>query len=126
LEHSLPKSIRTRGTYVLSDDAFKKARLLKDDQERPLWVASMTANVPSTINGRPYVIDDGMPDVTTGETPVLFGDFTSHAVRQVNDIQLLRLGERYAERLQVGFLAWTRMDARRITPDHRYKALKMA
>lgn len=51
LEHSLPRSSRARGHYLLSDGALKVARKLKDEDNRPLWVPSMINGVPSTING---------------------------------------------------------------------------
>ncbi|KKM02260.1 hypothetical protein LCGC14_1786290, partial [marine sediment metagenome] len=41
---------------------------------------------------------------------VLFGDFKKYLIRDVKGITVLRLAERYAEFLQVAFLAFLRTD----------------
>jgi len=41
---------------------------------------------------------------------ILFGDFTRYYVRIVLGMQLMRLVERYADALQIGFLAFMRAD----------------
>ena len=41
---------------------------------------------------------------------VAFGDFSAYHVRQVQGIQIVRLGELYAANLQVGFMAYARID----------------
>ena len=68
------------------------------------------------ISGFPVVIDQNTSSVsTTASTAggLLFGDFkTAMVVRQVNGAHTMRLTERYADYLQVGFLGYVRMDAR--------------
>jgi len=65
-----------------------------------------------TINGQPYAIDQGMPSLAASLS-ILFGDFQrAYIIRQVLDVHMLRLTERYADFLQVGFLGFLRLDAR--------------
>ena len=45
-----------------------------------------------------------------GQNPILFGDFSKYLIRDVNDIRLVRMDERYADYDQVGFTAFMRSD----------------
>jgi HK97 family phage major capsid protein len=56
-----------------------------------------------------------MPVQATTSKFILFGDFRAgYLVRQALDVQMVRLAERYADYLQVGFFGFMRVDA---TPD---------
>jgi HK97 family phage major capsid protein len=121
LEHSVDPAYRARGNcrFLLSDQALKILRKYKDQDGRPLWQPVPVPGMPATINGQPYTIDQAMPSGTTGagdfaatHRPVLFGDFRAGLlVRQALDVQAVRLAERYAEMLQVGFFGFMRLDA---------------
>ena len=103
--------------FLFSDITLSRIRKAKDSQNRPLYLPVPTPGVPATINGNPYTIDQGMPSTytTTGTKPVLFGNFfEGYVVRQALDVQAVRLTERYADFLQVGFFGFMRLDA---TPD---------
>lgn len=88
---------------------------------RPLWQPSMVAGVPDKLEGFPYYINNDLSLPTTygglGHNAVrhiLFGDFKSFKVRYAGPLQMIRLDERYAETLQVGFVAIQRMDSKLI------------
>ncbi|MFQ6200705.1 phage major capsid protein, partial [Streptomyces sp. NPDC000405] len=98
-----------------SDSGLKVIRKLKDGQGRPLWEPSLQAGVPSTLLGAPVVIDNGIPAPAAGAASVGFGDLrAAYVARQVAGGQMMRLEERYADYLQVGFLGFLRFDG---TPD---------
>jgi HK97 family phage major capsid protein len=98
--------------FVMSDAMLKVIRKLKDTQGRPLWLPVPTPGFPPTINGWPYVIDQGMPAPGANNISLLFGDIEGgYIVRQVLGVQMVRLTERYADFLQVGFFGFTRLDA---------------
>lgn len=129
LEHAVDPAYRFApdAHYVLSDDALKQTRLIKDLEDRPLWVPAMSGPFPATINGYAYSVDVNMPAVSTGETPIVFGALSHYWVRDVLAIQALRLTERYADFLQVGFIFFSRSDGRNVDAgDAPYKALEMA
>ncbi len=112
LEHKIDPAYRARARYVLHDSVVKAARKMKDLQNRPLWVPQMAGGVPSTINGHEYVVDNSLPTLALGAKPAVFGDIESaYLVRLVNGGQVMRLTERYADYLQVGFLQFQRADA---------------
>jgi HK97 family phage major capsid protein len=113
LEHSVDPAYRTTAQYAFSDATLKLLRKLKDADGRPLWVPSLTSGAPSTLNGYAYTVDNGLPAPAVSGKSVFFGDFKSgYILRRVNGGQLMRFDERYAEFLQVGFLAFLRMDGK--------------
>lgn len=116
LEHSVDPAYRAMGRcrYLLSDAGLAVVRKYKDQDGRPLWLPVPVSGQPATINGSPYTIDQAMPQVFANPSrPVLFGDFNAgYLVRQVLDVQMVRLAERYADFLQVGFFGFMRLDAR--------------
>jgi HK97 family phage major capsid protein len=111
LEHSVDPAYRLNARYVWHDTTLKVIRKLKDSDGRPLWVPVPTVGFPATVNGWPYTVDNSMPEMAASARSVVFGDVRAgYIVRQVLGVQTLRLEERYAERLQVGFLGFSRMD----------------
>ena len=103
---------RQSAMYVMNDATLKVIRKLKDQQNRPLWVPVPAPGFPATINGWPYVIDQGMPVPGANNKTILFGDISAgYIVRQVLGVQMVRLAERYADFLQVGFFGFSRLDA---------------
>lgn len=120
LEHSVDPAYRfsPRARYVLSDAALKTIRKLKDSQGQYLWQPSPAANVPPTINGHPYTVENNMAVPAANARTVAFGDFQAgFLVRVVRDITLIRLSERYADYLQDGLFSFARMDARPNDPN---------
>jgi HK97 family phage major capsid protein len=114
LEHSVDPAYRGGGNcrFVFNDSTLAYLRKLKDSQQRPLWLPVPVPGMPATINGVNYSIDQAMPSIATGLKSVLFGDFKAgFLVRQVLDVQMARLAERYADFLQVGFFAFARYDS---------------
>ncbi|MFB9378591.1 phage major capsid protein [Kineococcus gynurae] len=127
LEHSVDPAYRQggRARYLLSDTGLAAIRKIKDDQGRPLWSPALAEGVPSTINGRPYTIDNNIASFAAGAKPIAFGDFNAaYVARIVAGAQTLRLTERYADFLQVGFLGFQRMDGR-VNDATAAKALKL-
>jgi len=112
LEHKVDPAYRGRGQYVLSDTALRELRKIKDTTGRPLWVPAIAGGIPSTINGHRYTVDNSLPAFADDASPIVFGDIeAAYLVRMVNGAQVLRLTERYADYLQVGFLGFQRLDA---------------
>ncbi|MFE9432159.1 phage major capsid protein [Streptomyces sp. NPDC006640] len=126
LIHSVDPAYRLGGRagFMLHDTALSAARKLKDLQSRPLWEPSVQAGVPDTLLGYKYTVNQDMPVMAANAKSILFGDlYAGYLIRDVQDVQLLRLAERYADYLQVGFLAFARTDG---TPQDfaAYKAYK--
>ena len=113
LQHSVDAAYRESGScvFVMHDLSLATVRKLKDSQNRPLWEPSLQAGVPSTLLGYPVRINNFMATMAANAKSIAFGDFSAaYVVREVNGGGLLRLEERYAEQLQVGFIAYGRFD----------------
>jgi HK97 family phage major capsid protein len=114
LEHSVDPAYRQSGRcrYLFNDNTLSILRKFKDADYRPLWLPVPVPGQPATINGLPYSIDQAMPSQSTTSKFILFGDFNAgFLVRQALDVQAMRLTERYADYLQVGFFGFMRLDA---------------
>lgn len=113
LEMSVSDVYRDSGRFLLGDAALKGLRKAKNADGDYIWQPSVQAGVPSLLAGRPYTINNYMPAPAASAKSVLFGDFREgYLIRRVRDVQLLRLAERYADFLQVGFLAFHRADGK--------------
>ena len=116
LEHSVDPSYRALPTtaFMFHDNILQALRKLKDGNGNYIWQpADVRGGVGATILGYPYVVNQDMTStVGTGDKTMLFGAMEKYLVRRVRDFELLRLTERYADFLQVGFIGFSRMDGK--------------
>lgn len=77
--------------------------------DAPVFVAGVNDGV-DRVFGKPVIINEDMDGIATGKKSVIFGDMKQYGVRQAGGVQLLRLDERYADALSVGFIAYKRVD----------------
>lgn len=110
LQHSVDPSYRRNARWMMNDSTIKAIKKLLDSQNRPLWSPGIAVKEPDTILGVPYVVNQDVAAMAASAKSILFGDFSKYIIRDVLDVQLLRLQERYADYLQVGFLAFSRHD----------------
>lgn len=119
LEHSVDPSYRNnpKSIWMFNDNVLKVIRKIKDSSGRPLiWNQdnNLGSGVVQSIFGHRYVINQHMADLGAASKSVLFGDFSKYKVRKVRDYTMVRLVERYADYLQVGFFIFCRFDGRLI------------
>jgi HK97 family phage major capsid protein len=114
LEHSVDPAYRVSPSarFMLNDKTLRDIKLIKDGEDRPIWLPGIAVREPDTILGYQYTINQDMADQGEDAKPLLFGDFSKFVVRDVRGVTLLRLVERYADFHQVGFLAFLRSDSR--------------
>ncbi|WP_439559907.1 phage major capsid protein [Roseinatronobacter sp.] len=75
LLYAMPATYRNRGTWVMNGTTLAAVRKLKDGHNNYLWQPSYQAGQPETILGRPVVEALDMPNIASGATPIIFGDF---------------------------------------------------
>lgn len=109
LEHSVDIAYRTGASWMMHDTSVKILKKLKETTGLPIWVPAMTAGEPGTILGYPFVVNNSMPTGTASKA-VIFGQLSKYIIREVRDVTLVRLDERYAEYLRTGFFAYARLD----------------
>jgi len=97
--------------FMMHKTVRKAIRKLKGTDGQYLWQPALSADVPSTIAAYPFVINNDMPTLAASSKSLLFGDIkAAYVIRIVKGLQMLRLTERYADYLQVGFLGFERAD----------------
>ena len=87
-EHSVDPAYRNAPGvgYMFHDTTLLSLRKLKDGDGNYLWqMGNIQAGVPSTLNGRPYYINQDMAELSDGAASkvMLFGDFRKYFVRKV-------------------------------------------
>ena len=115
LKHSVDPAYRRSRSFawMFNDGVLATLKKIQDTQQRPLWGPLVAAGEPDQFDGTPYVINQDMPGLgTNANKAVLAGDFSKYMIREVMDLTLTRLDERYAELRQVAFVANLRMDAK--------------
>lgn len=124
LQHSVDPAYRENpaSKWMFSDTVLKVLKKLVDGQSRPLWqpgltasfqmgAAVMTGSKPKILENE-YVVNQDMAVPAANAYSVLFGDMSTFKAREVaGGTTLLVLRERYADYLQVGFLAFQRFDS---------------
>jgi len=115
LLHSLDPAYRANARFMMSDPVLAALRKLKfsigSDQIGYVWQGSFQQGVPDRILGFPYTINQSMSSTfATAEKLVLFGDFSKYIIRDVADVRLVVLRERYADLDQIAYDAFLRSD----------------
>lgn len=115
LEHSVDPSYRLGAQWMFHDAVLQELKQLSDGQNRPLWLPGVSVGEPDTILRYSYVINQHMTAPVggawaAGDRAIAFGDMSYYWIRDVRGFSIIRLDERYADNLQVGFLAFARAD----------------
>jgi HK97 family phage major capsid protein len=112
LQHSVDPAYRRNARFMFNDSTLKALRKIKDSEGRPLWQPDVQGGIAGTLIGVPYTINQDMASIGLSAKSVLYGDFSHYFIRRVRDFTLVRLNERYADNLQVGFFVYCRFDAK--------------
>lgn len=102
-----------RGTFMMSQQARRDIRLIKDSNGRPIfnpgYEVGVPGGAPDMLLGAPLVINNQMAVPAPGARSILFGDFQYYIVRDAMQIQLFRFADSpFIKKGQIGFLAWMR------------------
>jgi HK97 family phage major capsid protein len=125
VEHSVDPAYRYNPAsfWMFSDAELKLLKKLVDTTGRPLWQPGLTASfregaavdlvaTKPTVLDHAYMINQDMAVPAASGYSALCGDMQKFKVREVaGGTTLLRLVERYADYLQVGFIAYQRFDS---------------
>lgn len=122
LVHSVDAAYRqapsNQVAFMMHDLVLAYVRKIRDDSGgsglgRPIWEPSVQVGVPDSLLGYRVVINNDMAStVATTNKTMAFGNFqAAFVVRNVAGGDVMRLTERYADYLQVGFFGFGRMDA---------------
>ena len=127
LFHSVDEAYRMgeRVYFMLHDSTLNAIRQLDiSTSVAPIWQMSFREGLPDTIAGKPYIVNNNFPTIAASQKVIAFGDFSKYVIRQVQDLNVLRLNETFAAKMQTAFLGWLRVDAKLIQ-DSAIKLLTM-
>ncbi len=113
IQHAVDPSYRVGAGWMFHDSVYAEVKKIVDASTgRPIWLPNMMGGAPDTILGDPYTVNQSMAvAASTGSgKSILYGQLSKYIIRDVRDVTLLRLDERYAEYHQVAFLAFMRTD----------------
>jgi HK97 family phage major capsid protein len=89
LLYAVPATYRNRGVWMMNGTTIATIRKLKDGQGNYLWQPSYQAGQPETILSRPVVEAVDMPDVGSGNFPIIYGDFSGYRILDRLDLSVL-------------------------------------
>jgi len=111
LLHSVDPAYRQNGRFMFNDSTLKYLRKLLDgDSNLPIWQPQISQDVPATILGYPYTVNQDVADIGTGLKSMLFGDFKNYVIRIVNGDVIKVVTELYAGTDQIGIVMFRRTD----------------
>lgn len=110
LYHAVPRMYRGNGVWLMHDNTVKKVRKLKDADSQYLWQPGLQAGQPDMILGQRLITSSAMPDSTSGNRSIVFGDMSGYTIADRQGTVVQRLNELYAANGQVGFRGYKRMD----------------
>lgn len=111
LQHSVDPAYRSNANWMLHDSVLQVIRKMKDSDNQYLFMPGLAAGAPDTILGQRFIINQDMDSaISTNNDVVAYGDFSKYWIRDVRDIDVLVLRERYADQHSVGFFAYSRSD----------------
>jgi len=117
LIYSVDASYRNKASFGLMahDNVIAAIRALGlgSANDFPVFIPSMEMGQPDRVFGVPvYVNNDMASSIATGEKTIVAADFSKFVVRNAGGVQMLRLNERFADELEVGFVSWKRSDSK--------------
>lgn len=116
LYHSVNSAYRKspKALFMFTDLTMKAIRKLKDTDGQYLWQPGLKLGEPDVLFGKRIIINDDLAEIGVDNKSILFGDFNKYLIRDIQGFILLRLNERFADKLQVGFNAFLRTDGKMI------------
>jgi len=117
LIYSVDASYRNKASFGLMahDNIIAAVRALGvgATNDFPIFIPSMEVGQPDRIFGIPvYVNNDMQSSIATATKTMIAADFSKYVVRNAGGVQMLRLNERFADELEVGFVAYKRSDSK--------------
>jgi HK97 family phage major capsid protein len=115
LMYSVDPSYRNAANagFMMKDSTLAAVRKLGlgSANDFPIFVPAMNPGEKDMLYGKPIHTNNDMDAIATGKKSILFGDFSKFVVRVAGGLQFLRLDERFADALVVGYIAYKRVDS---------------
>lgn len=113
---AVPQAYQAGAVWLMNVNTFGALKKLKLTTGEYILQMDMTAPMGYTILGKPVILDDKMPDIGKGASPIAFADLSGLYVNIHEDINLQVLLEKYADEHALGYVAWAEMDSAVVEP----------
>lgn len=115
-----------RGRFMMNSLTKAKILKIKDSNGNPIFIRDPQTGDVSHILGHRVVVNESMPDIAASAKPIAFGDFKYYHLRMVQGIRMTVFKEKYADKLEVGFMGHVRADGNLVDAGtHPVKYLEM-
>ena len=122
---SVPAKHRRNGVLLMNDATLLHLYKLCDEKGQNLWFGKTNDGKDDTFFGMRIARCAAMPEMASGNTPILFGDFKKVLINDQGERGIRRIAELYALNDHVGYLIGERVDIKLTVPD-AVKGLKVA
>lgn len=121
---SLDEDYAANAVWKMNRNTLVKIMKLKDSNGDYLINKGLNG-APSTLLGRPIVVNKHMPDIGLSAKPISFGDMSYYFIKDRTVMNMKRLEEAYAKTGHIGFRIDKRVDGKLVLPE-AVKVLQMA
>lgn len=121
LMYSVDRPYRRNASWLINDSTLASIRRLKDSTQNFLWQPGL-GEEPAKLLGHPVYTSSFMPAPQSGNTAILFGDFSFVVIGERGNRQVRPLRELYAMSDKTAFLMLERVDVA-LTDRHAIRGL---
>lgn len=122
--YKLPAPYRQNAVWLMNSQTAATIAKMKDGDENYIWREAFVAGQPATLLGYRVEIEEGLPAIGAGTTPILFGDFaTGYVINDRTGSRILR--DPYSNKPFVTFYTTKRVGGGVLDPN-AIRALKIA
>lgn len=121
---SLDEDYASQAVWKMNRNTLVLIMKLKDSNGDYLVQKGLTG-APSTLLGRPIIINKHMPDIALSAKAISFGDMSYYFIKDRKAMSMKRMDEVYAATGHVGFRIDKRVDGKLVLPE-AVKVLQMA
>lgn len=112
LKNKVIQSFRKGSIWVMNQDTQTALELMKDGNDRPLFVPDPTGEFDGMVLGYPVYVSDNMEAIAEEKSPIIFGNFSGIALKTSKELEIQVLREKFATQHATGVVAWLECDAR--------------
>lgn len=119
LKHSIKKSYRDNGVWIMNDSTYTTLCKLKDGNNQPYF-----KDDEYKILNCDVLVSDNMPSVALGAKAIVFADLTGYTIKIAKNMEVNILNELFARKNAVGVQGLIEVDAK-VTDSQKISVLTM-
>lgn len=103
---------QSNAIWVMSPATRTALRLLKDSNGRYLLQDDISSPFGTSLLGKPVYVSDNMPEISTGNSVIFYGDMKGLATKFSENISIQVMREKYLDEHAIGVIGWFEFDAK--------------